>query len=141
MNDDRIIDVETMTKWRDGYKVEGWTTRTGVLFVFDSHEALRARLADTEAERDQRDAMQGPEFRHYLAMKDELMAAEARAERAEAALREAEDFRAEIVVDAFTAPDADWETILDSLRARIRDLSGGIPEDGCYYDPVGGNDE
>ena len=36
-------------------------------------------------------------------------------------------------MDAFTAPDADWWTILDSLRARIRDLGGGI-QDGCYDD-------
>lgn len=38
---------------------------------------------------------------------------------------EAEDFRSEIAIDAFTAPDAAWDTILDSLRSRIRDLGSG----------------
>lgn len=33
-----------------------------------------------------------------------------------------QDFRAEIAAEAFTAPDASWETILDSLRARLVDL-------------------
>ena len=51
----------------------------------------------------------------------------ARIEELEAAIEAAEDFRAEIVVDAFTAPDADWNTILDSLRARIRDLQALNP--------------
>lgn len=43
------------------------------------------------------------------------------------AVEEAEDFRAEIAKEAFTAPDADWGTILDSLRARIADL----PDEGA----------
>ena len=67
---------------------------------------------------------------------DDRAALRARVAQLEAALIDAEDFRAEIVLDAFTAPDADWLTILDSLRARIRDLAGGVREDGCYTDPL-----
>jgi len=46
-----------------------------------------------------------------------VLAAEVDALRAERDA--AEDFRAEIAVESFTAPDADWSTILDSLRSRI----------------------
>ena len=45
----------------------------------------------------------------------------------------AEDFRAEIAIEAFTAPDADWDAILDSLRARIRDLQTPAIDVACSY--------
>lgn len=42
---------------------------------------------------------------------------------AHAAYRDsAEDARHALAIEAFTAPDADWNTILDSLRARVANL-------------------
>jgi hypothetical protein len=50
---------------------------------------------------------------------------------------QAEDFRAEIAREAFTAPDADWNTILDSLRARIADaLQRGEAKARCGWQGI-----
>lgn len=46
-------------------------------------------------------------------------AAEVEALRAE--VDAAEDARHALAIEAYTAPDADWDTMLDSLRSRIRD--------------------
>ena len=68
--------------------------------------------------------------RILVADRDRLAARLAEVERER---DEAEDFRSEIVIDAFTAPDADWDTILDSLRSRIQDLAT-TPLDDLVYD-------
>ena len=57
----------------------------------------------------------------YEELARRLEGVEAENVRLREVLERAEGFRAEIVIEAFTAPDADWGTILDSLRARIRD--------------------
>ena len=116
-----------------------------------SHEALRVerdglvtQLRETEAEVErltaERDTLRRTRTGTALdrnVWQDRAEAAEARVAALETERDAAEDFRAEIVVDAFTAPDADWDTILDSLRARITAL--GTERDECrehFHDAV-----
>ena len=72
-------------------------------------------------------------FQAYVSLLDDRDRLAARLAEVERERDEAEDFRSEIVIDAFTAPDADWDTILDSLRSRIQDLAT-TPLDDLVYD-------
>jgi len=78
---------------------------------------LHSKLSKAERDRDDEHAA-------AAAMSADLTRIAEERDEARAKLEAAEDFRAEIVVDAFTGPEADWHTILDSLRARIADLQG-----------------
>jgi len=85
----------------------------------------RAKLAKAEQERDSARA-HGKASIEGLTRR--IIRVEQERDEARAKLEAAEDFRAEIVVEAFTGPEADWNTILDSLRARIAGLSEEAPE-------------